>query len=50
MLNILWAFMLLAAIITGMFTGKIDLVGEAAISGAGEGASLVLGMLGVMCF
>ncbi len=50
MLNILWAFMLLAAIITGMFTGKIDLVGEAAISGAGEGATLVLGMLGVMCF
>ena len=50
MLNYIWAFMLLAAIITGIFTGRISLVAEAALSGAGEGASLALSMLGVMCF
>ncbi len=50
MLNFIWGFMLLAAIITGIFTGRISLVAEAALSGAGEGASLALGMLGVMCF
>ncbi len=50
MLNYIWGFMLLAAIITAFFTGRIPLVAEAAISGAADGASLVLGMLGVMCF
>ena len=50
MLNYIWAFMLLASVITAIFTGRISLVAEAAIAGAGEGASLVLGMLGVMCF
>ncbi len=50
MLNYIWAFMLLASVIIGFFTGHLGDVAEAAISGAGEGASLVLGMLGVMCF
>ena len=50
MLNYIWAFMLLTSVVTGFFTGRLGDVAEAAISGAGEGASLVLGMLGVMCF
>ncbi len=50
MLNYIWGFILLAAVIFGIFTGRIAEVGEAAIAGAGEGATLVLGMLGVMCF
>ncbi len=50
MLNYIWGFMLLAAVICGLMTGRISAVGEAAIAGASEGATLVLGMLGVMCF
>lgn len=50
MLNYIWGFMILAAVICGIFTGRIAEVGDAAIAGAGEGATLVLGMLGVMCF
>ncbi len=50
MLNYIWGFMLLASVVTSFFTGKFKEVASATISGAGEGASLVLGMLGVMCF
>lgn len=50
MLNYIWTFMILAAVITSFFTGKISLVAEAAISGATDGANLIIGMLGVMCF
>ncbi len=50
MLNYVWGFMLLTSIITAFFTGRVSEVGEAAIEGAGEGAALVLGMLGIMCF
>ena len=50
MLNYVWTFMLLTAVITGFFTGRISLVAEAAISGATDGANLIIGMLGVMCF
>lgn len=50
MLNYIWAFMILIAVITGFITGRIHLVAEAAISGAGDGVNLILSMLGVMCF
>ncbi len=50
MLNYIWAFLIIIAVITGFFTGRISFVAEAAISGAGEGASLIFSMLGVMCF
>jgi len=42
--------MLITSFVCGLFTGQMKAVGEAAISGAGDGASLVLGMVGVMCF
>lgn len=50
MLNYVWTFMILAAVIIGFFTGRIALVAEAAINGATDGANLIIGMLGVMCF
>lgn len=50
MLNTIWAFMIIIAVITGLITGKISLVASAVIEGASDGVTLVLGMLGVMCF
>ncbi len=50
MLNKIWTFMILTACIVGAFSGKIGDVGNAAIEGAGEGAKLVLSMLGILCF
>ena len=50
MLNKIWAYMLLFAVLISFYTGRTDAVAKAAIDGAGEGATLVLSMLGVMCF
>ncbi len=50
MLNKIWAYMLLLAVIISFYTGKTDAVAKAAIDSAGEGASLIFSMLGVMCF
>ncbi len=50
MLNYIWCGMILSAIITGCFTGNMNLVAEAVLKGAGEGVTLGMTMLGVMCF
>lgn len=50
MLNAIWGFMIIISVITGLITGKISLVASAVIDGASDGASLILSMLGVMCF
>lgn len=50
MLNYVWSFMILISVITAIINGQISGVAKAVISGASEGASLVLSMLGVMCF
>lgn len=50
MLNYIWGFMILIAVITSFFTGTTEAVMQAAIEGAGEGVMLVLEMLGLMCF
>lgn len=49
-MNTIWAYMLLTSIIISFFSGKTDAVASAAITGAGEGVSLIISMLGVMCF
>lgn len=50
MLNFIWAGFILTAIVTSFFTGKIEAVSSAALSGAMEGVNLCFEMAGVMCF
>ncbi len=50
MLNFIWGFLILISVITAFFTGRIDMVSAAAMEGAAEGVTLILKMLGVMCF
>lgn len=49
MLNYIWGGMILISIITGAFNGKLADVASAAMSGAGEGVTLSISLLGVMC-
>ncbi len=48
MLNYLWGFMVLISVIFGVFNGRLEEVGNAAITSAGEAVSLCITMLGVM--
>lgn len=50
MLNYLWAFMILAGIVYGVFTGNMSAITSAAIDSAGEAVSLCITMAGVMAF
>ena len=50
MLNLIWTFMIILSIICGTITGNMSNVGKAVVDGASEGAALILGMLGTMCF
>lgn len=50
MMNYVWPFLMLAAIITSFFTGKTEAVSAAALSGAGEGIKLCIELCGTMCF
>ncbi len=50
MLNYIWGFMILIAVIAAFFTGRMDAVAAAAMEGAAAGINLVFEMLGVMCF
>lgn len=49
MLHYIWGGMMLAAIVFGAFAGRLEGVATAAISGAGDGVTMVLSLLGVMC-
>lgn len=48
MLNYLWAFMIIIGVIFGVFTGKIDLVSNAALNSSKEAVTLCITMLGIM--
>lgn len=50
MLNTIWGLMLIFAVIFGALSGRMADVTHAAISGAGEGVSLLISMLGLVCF
>ena len=50
MLNTLWAFMILAGIIYGSFTGNIAELSNAALDSAKEAVNLCITMLGIMGF
>ena len=48
MLNYIWAFMILAGVLFGALTGKMEAVTNAAIESSGEAVSLCITMIGVM--
>lgn len=49
MLNYIWAGMVIVAIVCSIFTGKTSEVSSAVISGAGEGISLTISLMGLIC-
>ena len=48
MLNYVWFGIILISVVTGIFTGKIDAVTEAAIQSAETAVELSLGLIGIM--
>ncbi len=48
MLNYIWAFMIVAAIIIAAFTGRLDAVTNSALDTAKEAVTLCITMLGIM--
>ena len=50
MLNTIWVLMMLAAIICGALTGKLDEVAKASTDSAGSAVTLALGLVGSMAF
>lgn len=50
MLNTIWIAMIVASVICGAITGKLDLVAKASTDAAGSAVSLAIGLVGVMAF
>jgi len=48
MMNTIWFFLLLIALVTGMATGAVDQVSKAALDSAGTAVNIALGLIGVM--
>ena len=49
MLNYIWSVMIITSIITAFFTGRTDEVCSALMEGAGEGVTLTISLMGIMC-
>ena len=50
MLNTIWLAMIVAAIVCGAWTGKLDLVAKASTDSANAAVTLAIGLVGVMTF
>lgn len=48
MLNIIWAFMILAGVVTGILTGSMEEVGNGALESAGDAVTLCITMMGIL--
>ena len=48
MMNYIWFFLLLIALVTGMATGAVDQVSKAALDSASAAVNIALGLIGVM--
>lgn len=48
MLNLIWAMMILAGIVVGICTGRIEELGNGALESAGNAVTLCITMLGIM--
>lgn len=49
MMNYIWGGMIVLSLIVSFFTGRIDSVAAAAMSGAGDAVELCISLLGIMC-
>lgn len=50
MLNAMWITMLLASVVCGALTGRLDMVAKASTESASAAVTLALGLVGVTCF
>ena len=50
MLNAVWIIMLVAAVVCGALTGKLEAVTNASVKSAGAAVELAIGLVGVMAF
>ncbi len=50
MINYIWVGMIVLGVIFGIINGKITEVSNAIMSGAGEGVSMTISLMGIMCF
>lgn len=50
MLNYIWLFFILTALIFGSFTGKLEAVTQAAFDSASKAVTLAIGLIGLMAF
>ena len=50
MLNYIWAVMMITAVICGIFTGRINQISEALMSGAEDAVTMTISLMGIMCF
>lgn len=50
MIDLIWLLLFLVGIVTAMFTGRLDKVSEAVLSGAGTGVDLAIGLISVIAF
>ncbi len=49
MMNVIWAGMIVVAVIAGLCTGRLESVTQAGLDGAAGAVEMVLGLLGMMC-
>lgn len=50
MLNFIWAFMLLFALISAIFTGNSESLSASVLNGASEAINLIISIAGILCF
>ena len=50
MLNYIWAFMMIIAIVFGAVNGRLDLIATEALAAAKDAVMTVLALTGAMCF
>lgn len=50
MLNFIWAFMMIIAFVSAIFAGKMELLSDSVIKGAGSAVELLISVTGIICF
>ena len=50
MLNVVWVIMVMAALVCGALSGKMDAVSVASVKSAGSAVELAIGLVGIMAF
>lgn len=50
MLNFIWAFMMIIAFVSAIFAGRMELLSDSVIKGAGSAVELLISVTGIICF